>query len=308
MFLKLITRSIESANRKTTQTQNVLHLHRHLSVYYFSVSSLLLLFLLLCLCSQISCTSTYARSISRKVEGTSIYREYEEKGKHLPVPAFLSTSSSSVSFVSSSPFMRKTLYSVRTKNNINFNMSPLFFPCHASVKRGSGNGEGGKHDDDNTDTGASASTGGGSNSSGNSNSKDGGDIVAKIPDQSDILKFNQDFSQVLLWQGSDVTASAYEGFLRDGRGGVLVNADMKPVIESETFSVEYIPLFQLLDTDYVIEGLNDDNRNNVIEQMKKYDEENEVVILFGSRGLIGCNTIKPNFPPKFIYENNRGKR
>ena len=257
------------------------------------------LLLLLLLCSYSLCGKVSRSLFSLSNHGTKysnfMGREFPFNLKQKTCTiAFLSLSRSSTS-TSSCPYSRTSLKeNLKQNNNIPFHFNRKRQNYRYKMLNIRYNGKNENENDGSLVPGESPS--GEANTPKNN------------PAQSDIIKFNQDFSQVLLWQGSDITSNAYEGFLRNGRGGVLVNSEMKQVLESETFSVEYIPLFQLLDADYVIEGLNDDNRDNVIEQMKKYDEENEVVILFGSRGLIGCNTIKPNFPPKFIYENNRGKR
>ena len=54
--------------------------------------------------------------------------------------------------------------------------------------------------------------------------------------------------------------------------------------------------------------MTEDEREAVAQRVIEYDPEQEVAVLFGFKGQVGLNVIRPIFPPRAVFEQVRGKR
>lgn len=54
--------------------------------------------------------------------------------------------------------------------------------------------------------------------------------------------------------------------------------------------------------------LSPEEKDNLVEMVTSYDPEAEFPVLFEFQGQRGVNVMRPQYPPRYIFERVRGKR
>lgn len=129
------------------------------------------------------------------------------------------------------------------------------------------------------------------------------------------MEWAKHFNELIVTQGQELCVCGYEGYVRSGsKGAVAVYCDDEAEGEGGAegqggglhtcSSLSFTTLEELLADPRMDDGV----KAQLSERVTSYEPDSEVAVLFAYNGQVGLNVLRPQYPPKFLFETLRGKK